>query len=423
MRKTPILLLCFVFIFSCSQQENNEPFRFSAPEELGFTNEFEKDLDLFFDEQISDNKIAGAVALIARDGQIALEKAWGWQDMEDERAMETHHLFRLASMTKSVTSVAILQLYEKGMLEFDDPVETFIPEFANPVVLNGYDAETGEYETRPASGSITLHHLLTHSSGIAYDFTHRELSAIYQREEIPSIVAEPGITLVEVMARLGRLPLAHDPGAAYTYGLSTDVLGRVVEVVSGLSLAEYFDQYIFEPLGMNNTGFYLPGRESDLTTLYSIQNGEFIRFTEESGTLNANFPVQDDLTYYAGGAGLTSTARDYFIFIQALLNGGEWNGIRIIENNTLEFMKTNQIGDLWNPNKFSYGLMLTTPEGAQEGLRPAGSLGWGGVFQTTYWIDQANEMVVVMMAQVIPSPYRDEFYNEFEKIVYRSLVN
>ncbi len=423
MRKiTSLFLLLFLFL-SCTQQQTADTYRFTSAEDLGFSANLEQDLDEIFDHFIEGEKIAGAVAIIARNGQIAVEKAWGWQDRELERPMETHHLFRIASMTKAVTSLAILQLFEQGLLDFQDPVENFIPEFVNPLVLVHKDEETGEYETRPASRSITIHDLLTHTSGIGYNFTRPELASFYEREEIPTIIAEPGETIADAMARLGRLPLAHDPGEAYSYGLSTDVLGRVVEVVSGLSLANYFSQNIFEPLGMNDTGFYLPGRQNDLTAMYSIQNGELVRFSEESGTLDSNFPVQDNLTYYAGGAGLTSTARDYFTFLQAILNGGEWNGTRLINSNTLNYLKTDQMMGIWDDSDgFSYGFRITSEAGAAEGLRPPGSLSWGGAFQTTYWIDPANELVVVLMTQVLPSPYSNEIYNRFESAIYSALV-
>ncbi len=423
MRKiTSLFLLLFLFL-SCTQQQTADTYRFTSAEDLGFSANLEQDLDEIFDHFIEGEKIAGAVAIIARNGQIAVEKAWGWQDRELERPMETHHLFRIASMTKAVTSLAILQLFEQGLLDFQDPVENFIPDFVNPLVLVHKDEETGEYETRPASRSITIHDLLTHTSGIAYNFTRPELASFYEREEIPTIIAEPGETIADAMARLGRLPLAHDPGEAYSYGLSTDVLGRVVEVVSGLSLANYFSQNIFEPLGMNDTGFYLPGRQNDLTAMYSIQNGELVRFSEESGTLDSNFPVQDNLTYYAGGAGLTSTARDYFTFLQAILNGGEWNGTRLINSNTLNYLKTDQMMGIWDDSDgFSYGFRITSEAGAAEGLRPPGSLSWGGAFQTTYWIDPANELVVVLMTQVLPSPYSNEIYNRFESAIYSALV-
>jgi CubicO group peptidase (beta-lactamase class C family) len=371
MRKfTSLLLLLFLFN-SCIHQETTDPYRFATPDELGFGTGLENDLDGMFGQFIEDEKIAGAVVLIARNGKIAIEKAWGWQDKENGKPMEVHHLFRIASMTKAVTSLAILQLYEEGLLDFQDPVETYIPEFANPQVLVSFDEETGEYETQPASRSITIHDLLTHTSGIAYNFTRPELAPIYEREDIPGIIAEPGVTIAQTMAQLGRLPLAHNPSEAYSYGLNTDVLGRVVEIVSGLSLADYFKQFIFEPLRINDTAFYLPGRQHDLTVMYSIQNGELVRFTEESGALNANFPIHENLTYYSGGAGLTSTARDYFTFLQAILNGGEWNGTRIINSNTLNYLNTDQMMGIWDdPDGFSYGFRVTSEEGAAKGMRP-----------------------------------------------------
>ena len=415
-----LLLALFLFISCTPGDESADIYRFSTPQESGFSSDLSAELDHFFNRVIGEEKISGAVALIARDGAIALEHAWGWQNVEGQRPMETHHLFRIASMTKAITSFAILQLYDEGLIDFDDPLEKFIPEFAEPTVLTSFDRESGSYETRPASRSITIHDLLLHTSGVAYNFTHPQLGALYVREDIPTILAEKGVTLEPVMARLGRIPLAHDPGVRYTYGLSTDILGRVVEVVSGLTLAEYVDQNIFEPLGMNDTGFYLPGRQEDLTTFYTFQNGDLVP-VPSGPSFNADSQVEEGYTYYAGGAGLLSTARDYFTFLQMISNGGEWNGNRIISPEALEYMASDLIGELWEEDGHSYGFAIRRQENVADGKRPAGTLYWGGAFQTTYWIDPANNLIVVMKTQMTNSPYGSEINDEFERIIYSAL--
>lgn len=420
-RNFSLLLLCFLYI-SCSEIRDESAIQYTEPATLGFDVERLTEIDSLLIRQIDEEKIAGAVALIAKDGQIAYEKAFGWKDVESATEMNTNQLFRIASMTKLITSVAIMQLYEKDQLSLNDPVEKFIPEFSDPVVITSFDEETGEYETRPATGSITIHDLLTHTSGIQYGFSGRTYGRIYSDAGVPDLGTEQNRTIEETMAILGTLPLAHDPGVAFTYGLNTDVLGRVVEVVSGTTLANYFTEYIFTPLGMSDTAFYHPGREDDLATLYTIRDENFMPLPDDENTLiSPNFPVQGAMTYYSGGAGLTSTALDYFIFLQTLLNGGVWDGNRIIEEATWELMIANQIGELWGDNKFGYGLMITMPEGETEGMRPVGSLGWGGAFQTTFWIDPGNELVAVLMTQVIPSPYRDELFNGFERVLYTAL--
>ncbi len=422
--KTCSILLPFLLFISCRPAEQTNQFGDSTADNIIFSTELLTNLSPLFEYEIENERIAGAVTFIARNGDVVLEHAWGWQYVEEQKPLDTSHLFRIASMTKAITSVAILQLYEDGTLTLEDPVENYIPEFSRPAVLTEFDEETGSFETRPASRSITIHDLLTHTSGIAYGFTNSTFSTIYGNAGVPDLGTEENRTIEETMSILGGLPLAHDPGEQFTYGLNTDVLGRVVEVASGLSLNKYFREMIFLPLGMNDTFFYNPERQNDLVTLYTFRDGEFQLYpAEDYGLITPNYPVQGAMTYYSGGAGLTSTARDYAIFLQALLNGGELNGNSILRTETWDLMRSNQIGDLWEENKFGYGLLITTPEGEKDGLRPAGSLGWGGAFQTTYWIDTANEMVVVMMTQVIPSPYRDELYEEFERTLYSSLSN
>ncbi|MDR9418597.1 serine hydrolase domain-containing protein [Gracilimonas sp.] len=337
--------------------------------------------------------------------------------------METDDLFRIASMTKIITTTAILQLYEDGKLSLNDSVKKYIPEFDDPVVLTEFNEETGNYETRPADREITIHDLLTHTSGVAYGFTNSTFSRIFTEAGVPDLGTEDSVFIEETMAVLADLPLAHDPGEQFTYGLNTDVLGRVVEVASGFSLAEYFETHIFEPLNLEDIGFYHPGRTGDLTRLYTIQDSSLVPYPEDDyGLITPNFPVSGAMTYYSGGAGLTSSTADYHTFLSALHNGGAWNGVRILEEETVDLMSSNQIGELdLDGNKFGYGLMITTEEGYEAGKRSAGSLSWGGAFQSTYWMDPEYDMVVILMTQVLPSMGQAEFYDDFERAVYESV--
>jgi CubicO group peptidase (beta-lactamase class C family) len=382
-------------------------------------------VDEVMERQIELGRIAGGVVMISRGDSIITEKAWGWKNREEEEPMETHHLFRIASMTKVITSTAILQLYEDDRLSLDDSVEMYIPEFDDSVVLTEFNEETGEYETRPASRDITIHDLLTHTSGIAYGFTNSTFGRIFSDAGVPDLGSEEELTIGESMATLGDLPLAHDPGEHFTYGLNTDVLGRVVEVASGQALADYFSTHIFEPLNLDDIGFYHPGREEDLTRLYTIEDSTLIVFDEEDfGMITPNFPVSGAMTYYSGGAGLTSSTGDYLTFLSALHNDGAFNGVRILEEETVDLMTENQIGALdLNGNKFGYGLMITTEEGYEEGKRSVGSLSWGGAFQSTYWMDPKYDMVVVLMTQVLPAMGQAEFYNHFEETIYEIVEN
>jgi CubicO group peptidase (beta-lactamase class C family) len=409
--------LLFSLIVSCTPSENTSYFKYASDEELISA------LDEVMETQIETGRIAGGVVMISRGDSMIAEKAWGWKNREEAEPMETDHLFRIASMTKIITSTAILQLYEDGKLSLDDSVQKYIPEFSDPVVLTEYNEDTGEYETRPASRSITIHDLLTHTSGVSYGFTNSTFGRIFNDAGVPDLGSEEDLRIGESMAVLGDLPLAHDPGERFTYGLNTDVLGRVVEVASGQTLAEYFSTNIFDPLNLDDIGFYHPGREDDLTRLYAIEDSTLIVYPEDDfGLITPDFPVRGAMTYYSGGAGLTSSTEDYLTFLFALHNGGSINGIRILEEETVALMTENQIGALnLDGNKFGYGLMITTEEGYDEGKRSVGSLSWGGAFQSTYWMDPKHNIVVVMMTQVLPSLGQGEFYDHFERAIYESV--
>lgn len=409
--------LIFTLIISCVPQEKESAFVYAPDQEMITA------VDEVMERQIELGRIAGGVVMISKGDSIITEKAWGWKNREEQESMETHHLFRIASMTKVITSTAILQLYEDGKLSLDDPVEKYIPEFDDPVVLTEFDEETGDYETRSASRDITIHDLLTHTSGVAYGFTNSTFGRIFNDAGVPDLGSEEELTIGESMATLGDLPLAHDPGERFTYGLNTDVLGRVVEVASGQTLAEYFSTNIFEPLDLDNIGFYHPGREEDLTRLYTIEDSTLVVYPEEDyGMITPNFPVSGAMTYYSGGAGLTASTSDYLTILSALHNDGTFNGTRILEEETVELMTSSQIGELdLEGNKFGYGLMITTEDGYEEGKRSVGSLSWGGAFQSTYWMDPKHDMVVVLMTQVLPAMGQGEFYDSFERAVYETV--
>ena len=387
------------------------------------------------ENEIQAERIAGGTALITIGGERVVADAWGWNNKEAGEPMAFSDLFRIASMTKIVTTTALLQLHEQGLVDLDDPVKQYIPEFANPRVLTEVDPDTGDYQTRPANRDITIHDLLTHTSGIAYPFTDETLAKLYEQANIQGLGTTEPLKLEDTMVRLAGLPLKHDPGEQFTYGYSLDVIGRVVEVVSGQSLADYFQAHIFEPLGLEDIGFYFPGRKDDLTRLYSIPEETLIPYPEDNDNgLHPDYPVRGAMTYYPGGGGMTSSTEDYHRFLTMLHKGGSLEGTRILKPESVKLMKTNQFGELnLDGSKFSYGLRITTPESVEgqgehqrpEGqdphLRPVGSLSWGGIFQTTYWIDPKNDMIVVLMTQVLPSPYQGEFYKAFEQAIYKNL--
>jgi len=431
--KAPGLLLIstLLFLTACSEREAPD----AKQQGQSRHQALQEAVAAVMEEEIEAEHIAGGTALISIGGERVVADAWGWNNKEADEPMAFSDLFRIASMTKIITTTALLQLHEQGLVNLADPVKLYIPEFADPQVLTEADPESGEYQTRAAEADITLHDLLTHTAGIAYPFTDETLARLYNEANIQGLGSTEPLKLEDTIARLAELPLKHDPGEAFTYGYNTDVIGRVVEVVSGQSLADYFQEHIFTPLGLEDIGFYHPGREDDLTRLYSIPEDKLIPYPEDNDNgMDPDYPVKGAMTHYAGGGGLTSSTEDYHRFLTMLHNGGSLDGTRILKPESVKLMKTNQIGELdLNGSKFSYGLRITTPESVEgegkhqraEGqdphLRPLGSLSWGGYFQTTYWIDPKNDMIVVLMTQVVPSPYQAQFYEAFERAIYENL--
>ena len=379
----------------------------------------------FLQAAIDSNIIPGAVAMIVKDGALVYNQALGMADIEEGDEMEADYIFRLASMTKPVTSVAILMLAERDSLDVSDPVSDYIPEFANALVLEGVDLSDTTWTSRPAESPVTIHHLLTHTSGIAYGFVDDQVGAIYGKGNVPDGTVMDGRTISETMAALGELPLMHEPGSGWTYGLSTDVLGRVVEVASGKPLDLFFREEIFEPLGMDSTGFNIEGdMQDDIVAMYRNDDPKSLArisqlSVEESDSLGMD--EMPAIEYFSGGSGLMGTAEDYQVFLQTILNGGRFGDVRLFGDEAAAGLTENQIGDLrLGEDAFTYGFSLTLSEGDMMNNREPGRLQWGGLFQTHFWIDPARNSTVVLMSQVYPSSHRDELYNQFEQLVNSS---
>jgi CubicO group peptidase (beta-lactamase class C family) len=308
-------------------------------------------LDKQINEWIKEERMNGATAIILRNGKIVYHKSFGFADKQKGIVMRNDHIYRIASMTKPIVSVAAMMLYEEGKFLLTDPISNFIPEFKNPVVLDKYNAADTTYTTIPAKREINFRDILSHTSGIGYaQIGTGTANAIYYKNKINGGIGTPYSTLKEVISRLAKLPLQTQPGQEYYYGLNTDVLGYLVEVISGMPLDKYLQQKIFEPLGMRDTYFFLPKeKQNRLVALYTQGNKTSLRIQDSiiplNGFFSRDFPKTPDGSYFSGGAGLTSTAYDYALFGQMLLNGGELNGKRILSPATIQLMTTNQIGD------------------------------------------------------------------------------
>lgn len=397
----------------------------APPAAAGFSAERLARIDSVVQYYIRQHWIAGAAALIVRHGKIVYYKGIGYDDVDKKSPLPRDAIFRIASQSKAITSAAVMMLYEEGKLLLDDPVSRYIPEFKNARVLDHFNESDSSYTTVPAKREPTIRDLLTHTSGIGYAVIgSKEANAIYAKAGIPSgIGALPGMQLAEKMRRLAQLPLMHQPGEKWTYGLNTDMLGYLVELLSGLSLDEFFRQRIFEPLGMKDTYFYLPKEKyRRLATLYTEDaHHQLVKAPAEHNGILSDYPKEVGGTYYSGGAGLSSTLYDYAVFLQMLLNGGEYKGKRILSRNGVRMMTMNQIGDLsLGSNKFGLGFEVTTEKGSARLPMALGSFAWGGYFSTAYWADPREELVALIMTQLNPNSH-GELLDKYKVLVYQAL--
>lgn len=332
-----ILLLpaiIFVTFFSCKPQatekdvvvgEKTYELEFSTPEEAGFNPDSLKKIDDIIRSYVDSKRFPGAVALVAKGGKIIYETEVGWSDSMQTEPYRKDHIFRMASMTKPFTSVAAMKLYEEGKLDLDDPVSKYIPEFANPMVLTSFNDSDTTWESRPANNEPTIRNLLNHTAGIPYAFINPPLfGAILAKHDVPDLTTYLDVTIAEKAAVLGALPLAHDPGEQWMYGLNTDVLGRVVEVASGMSLADYIDKTITDPLGIQDMDFFLNTEQGErLVDVYVARPDSVITYLRQYPSvpwMHPDYPVYGAKKYYSGGSGMSGTARDYFVFSQILTN-------------------------------------------------------------------------------------------------------
>ena len=368
-----------------------------TPEEVGLSSGRLARVDTVIEEAISDGQVAGAVALINRHGSTVYHKSFGMIYREAGTPMQNDALFRIASMSKGITSTAIMILYEEGHFLLSDPVSKYIPAFRNPQVIMPEDTNN-RYALVPAKREITIRMLLNHTSGITYGAgLHREL---YDKAGMTVGLTPTEGTIGEMILKLAKLPLISQPGEEFHYGMSIDALGYLVEVVSGQTFDEFIRERIFEPLGMHDTHFVLPREKLPRLARYYRTDGK--------GTLKLDAVDPSYLctqTYFSGGAGLVSSAEDYLQFALMILNNGEMNGTRILSRKTVELMTTNSIGDLYAPfrissgDKFGYGFGIRTERGEYDELESLGIIGWDGAFYTRYWIDPSENLVAVLMTQ------------------------
>lgn len=372
---------------------------------------------------VSDNKIVGAVALVSKDGKLQIHRAYGVDDRNTGKKMEKEAIFRIASQTKALTSVGIMMLMESGDLLLSDPVHKFIPTFKNLKVLNTFSEKDSTYTTVAAKRDITIRDLLTHTSGLGYaGIGSPAMKAIYAKNKISAGIGETDANMRTTMLNLGALPLEYQPGERWNYGLNTDVLGHIIELVTGLSLESFFQKMICEPLGMRDTWFNLPlAIQPRLTSIYTRDSLCFFTKMEVGKSpISPNFPSLNK-SYFSGGAGLSSTVKDYGIFLQMLLNKGSYNGKQLLSPRTVEMMLSNHSGRLMGDTHFGLGFSIVTPANTDD-IRNIGTFSWGGAFATTYWADPKENIVAVLMTQQLGAgPEWSELQNKFNVAIYQAL--
>lgn len=395
----------------------------------GFSAQRLSRLDGAMNDWVKNNWINGSEVLIARHGKIVFYKAHGYNDMDTKAPLDRTGIFRIASQTKAVTTVAVMMLWEEGKFSLDDSVAKFIPSFANARVLATYNPADTTYTTVPAKRPITIRDLLTHTSGLGYPAigTPAEI-AIYAKDAMTGGVGTKGQTLADAMTRLGKLPLFFQPGEKWKYGLNHDVLGYLVQVWSGMTLEEFFQKRIFQPLGMKDTYFNLPAEKgSRLVNFFQPDSTGAIKKQASvfGGALDMSYPLHHT-DYFSGGGGLVSTMYDYAILLQMLLNGGTYNGVRLLSHNTIRMMTMNQIGDLFvdlgvkTENKFGFGFSIITENGSRLGPSQAGTYAWGGVFSTSFWVDPKEDMLVIIYRQMW-GPHVADTDKQFKNLVYQAI--
>jgi CubicO group peptidase (beta-lactamase class C family) len=429
MRKICLTIASLILLFTVTLSQTKHPVLTTAlnTQAAGFSAERLKRIDTILKEYIDKGRMNGAVAMIIHDGKIAYYKNFGYNDLETKTPLQKDAIFRIASQTKAITSVAVMMLSEEGKFMLDDPISNFIPEFKHPRVIDKYNKADTTYTTVPAKREITIRDLLTHTSGIGYaQIGSPEANAIYAKAGVVGGIGVDKILLADKMKLLGRMPLFHQPGEKWTYGLNTDVLGYLVEVVSGMNLNDFFRKRIFEPLGMKDTYFYLPKEKYNrLAMLYTEDSAtkKAVKMKEKinvSGDMFRDYPKMEG-TYYSGGAGLSSTIYDYAIFLQMLLNGGEYNGKRILSRNSVRMMTMNQIGNInRGPNKFGLGFGITTEKGSADLPTPEGTFEWGGIFSTTYWVDPKEKLIGLIYRNIWPTSWHN-LGNLYKVLVYQAL--
>ncbi|NHF60583.1 beta-lactamase family protein [Flavobacteriaceae bacterium TP-CH-4] len=421
------LLLCF-FVFTTTaqtpSQQKSPTLSEADPTEVGMSPDRLAKIDGMLQETIDKNELPGAVALIARNGKIVFHKAYGMADNSAKKSMEKNTIFRIASQTKAITSTAVMMLWEEGKFRLDDPISQYIPEFGEAQILDSFYETDSTYTTKPAEDQITIRDLITHTSGIGYGVIDGDerFKKIYTKAGITDLFTTKNISIEESVKKLAKLPLHHNPGDRFTYSEGLDILGYLIEVVSGVPFDQFLKTRIFDPLGMNDTRFYLPPEKyGRLVTVQHKVDGEWRKYPITF--YDTDYPIKGAKCFFSGGAGLSSTAKDYATFLQMYLNGGELNGTRILSRTTVRSIMGNQTGEKFTEGTKHYGLAfgVVTLQGQDAGGEgSAGTFDWGGYFNTQYFADPQENIIGILMKQT-QGEVKDDTGWKFRQMVFAAV--
>lgn len=399
------ILACFLIVQTTYSQSSEENHNLA----ISYDQKRIERIDRVVNEVINNSEISGAVVLVNHNGRNIFHKSFGYSDIASQKKMELNSIFRIASMTKAITTVGVMILYERGHFLLNDPISKFIPEFQNPEIIVAVDSIGHVLETKPAKREIRIIDLLTHTSGIAYPFLPTKLQQVYKKNNLIDAVTEQDILLKNEIKKLAQLPLLFEPGSQYQYGLSIDVLGYLCEVITEKSLDKFLEDEIFIPLKMVDTQFYLPVEKTDrLVKLYSWDSGKLVESKGDESAIkidNVNFPFEGAKTYFSGGGGLTSTVSDYSRFTQMLLNKGEFDGVQLLSRKTVELITKPKV-DIDNDKipDISIGGFYVIQDIVKRGemVGSEGAYIGSGAFYGTCLVDPKENLTVVFMSQVLP---------------------
>lgn len=355
-------------------------------------------VDSAFGRYVREGYMPHCVAMVVQGGRVAYLKAFGWRDMEQQIPCQTSDIFRMASQTKAVMTIGFMTLFEEGKVQLDEPIAKYIPEWGHPQVLDSYDPQTGVYTTHPASKPLTIRHFITHTSGLCIDGFYDQIA---EQLGVPTHMSYDSIPLQEAVRLMAQMPLKHEPGADFTYACNTNVLGALCEIISGQDIYTFIKERVLDPCDMHDTYFYLPEDKRDrLVTLYTYPKGGPLRRAEG---IYQDFPYSGKQVFCSPSAGLCGTIEDYAKFCQMVLNGGTFNGHRVIGRKTLEMMQKNGVGDMRGEIGYGMAWDVFRPENAHNTIVSEGSMRWGGMFGTDYIIDPQEDLILLMYVNNMPN--------------------